>query len=293
MAGAIGADVDQLRSLAKQFTRSADQLQQSSTGLSKMIGNAAFWRGNDATMFRSQWQSHSRTSINAAAKTLRAAADVLIRNADEQDQASAAGGGSISSATSSAGRAVAPGTSEVHSAAQNGSNNGGGQTPASSQGGPGVAEPQGGGRDAYLKQVGAPDGHNDGMGAFAGQCTSWAAWRRKELGLPWRVNAGTGTGNGGEMAGRMGGTASTPPSLGAIVSEPGSPGHVMIVEEIYPDGSFRVSEMNVVPPGSTTYTPVAGTVRTDRVWHSNADGTYTFNGNKEYKGKTTPLVIAP
>ncbi|WP_131813870.1 WXG100 family type VII secretion target [Mycolicibacter kumamotonensis] len=91
MAGAIGADVDQLRSLAKQFTQSADRLEQASSGLGRVIGAAAYWRGNDANQFRTQWRSQSTPSITAAVKTLRTAAEALAHNADEQDQASAAG----------------------------------------------------------------------------------------------------------------------------------------------------------------------------------------------------------
>jgi surface antigen len=58
-------------------------------------------------------------------------------------------------------------------------------------------------------------------------------------------------GNGWELAANNGGSASTPPSLGAMASYGTAKdyGHVMIVEEIVrsPDGGvrFRVSEMNV------------------------------------------------
>lgn len=103
MAGAIGADVEQLRSLAKRFTTSADRLQQSSSGLSGAITNAAFWRGNDADQFRAQWRSQSNPSIATVVKSLRSAADALIRNADEQDRASGAGGGGTGAAGTTAG----------------------------------------------------------------------------------------------------------------------------------------------------------------------------------------------
>lgn len=289
MARMVGADVDQLRALARRFTASADKLQHSSNGLSSAVTNAAFWRGNDAERFRTQWRSHSNPLIVAVVKALHSAADALIRNADEQDQASAAGGGSTGGTTSGTGGTSAPGAAGGHSAAQGGSNSGGGQAPTPSKGASGVTEPQSGGRDAYLKQVGAADNHPDGMGAFAGQCTSWAAFRRKELGLPWPHP----TGNGGEMAGKMGGTATTPPSLGAIVSDPAG-GHVMIVEETYPDGSFRVSEMNVVPLGEQkNFNPVLGAMRTDRIWRPNADGTYTSDKAPGYlKSSPKRLVIA-
>lgn len=93
MAAAIGADVEQLRALAKQFTASAEKLQRSSSGLTNFVGNATYWRGIDADRFRTQWRSQSVPSISAVVTSLRTAAEALASNANEQDQASAAGGG--------------------------------------------------------------------------------------------------------------------------------------------------------------------------------------------------------
>ena len=84
------------------------------------------------------------------------------------------------------------------------------------------------------------------------QCTSWADFRRRQLNMSPPPVA-----NGGKMAT----DSSLPPTLGAVVcygpGTEGKEGHVMIVEEIYADGSFRVSEMN--QDGK-------GLFRTDRIW---------------------------
>lgn len=82
------------------------------------------------------------------------------------------------------------------------------------------------------------------------QCTWWAYTRRKQLGLP----VGTKFGNGNmwaDSARKLGyWVDNTPRMVGDIMvfqgGQAGSSyqyGHVAIVEEIYPDGSVRVSEM--------------------------------------------------
>ena len=82
---------------------------------------------------------------------------------------------------------------------------------------------------------GAPGGENQY------QCVSWAWFRLRELGYQGpQVQA-----DGGEMAAKMGGTTTTLPHLGAVISYPG---HVMIAESVTKsaDGHLQVvvSEMN-------------------------------------------------
>jgi hypothetical protein len=88
-----GADVAQLRAVAAQFTQGATALESSAKALHSLIGGVGLWRGPDADRFRSEWTSVSARSITAAVGSLRTAADQLRRNADQQDQASAASGG--------------------------------------------------------------------------------------------------------------------------------------------------------------------------------------------------------
>lgn len=101
--GVVGADAEQLRATAAQFSQAADRLQGSLKGLSSYVSNAGFWRGPDSERFRSDWNGQAVYSINAAVEALRNGAEVLRRNADEQEQASradrggASGGGSANS----------------------------------------------------------------------------------------------------------------------------------------------------------------------------------------------------
>lgn len=87
-----GADVAQLRTLAQQFDRQAQQLDAHRMTVGNAIQISA-WRGPVAVRFRHQWDSDYSRRVHGAAQRLRTAAIDLRRNADEQDRASAAGGG--------------------------------------------------------------------------------------------------------------------------------------------------------------------------------------------------------
>lgn len=96
-----GADADQLRTAATQFSKGASALESSAKTLHSLIGTTTQWRGPDADRFRSQWSSTSARTITAAVNALREAADILRRNATEQEKASAASGGSLGGASAS------------------------------------------------------------------------------------------------------------------------------------------------------------------------------------------------
>lgn len=98
----IGADPDQLRTTANQFVQAADRLQGSLKGLNSFVSNAAIWHGPDSERFRSEWNGQSVFALNAAISALRAGAEVLQRNADEQENASRAEGGSGSGGATAA-----------------------------------------------------------------------------------------------------------------------------------------------------------------------------------------------
>ena len=94
MAGTLwGADVDQLRTLAQQFSKIADLLQQQSTQLSSQINNNPAWKGADAQRFRSDWNSNHRTLLQQTVTRLQQESKVLLKNADEQEKASTDGSG--------------------------------------------------------------------------------------------------------------------------------------------------------------------------------------------------------
>ncbi|WHP58259.1 WXG100 family type VII secretion target [Arthrobacter sp. KFRI-F3372] len=93
MAGNLwGADVDQLRTLARQFSKTADLLLQQSTQLSGQINNTPAWKGQDAEHFRSDWNGSHRALLQKTAARLKQESKLLLTNAEEQDKASSTGG---------------------------------------------------------------------------------------------------------------------------------------------------------------------------------------------------------
>ena len=94
MAGTLwGADVEQLRTLAQHFSKTADLLQQQSTQLSSQINNNPAWKGADAQRFRSDWNTSHRTLLQQTVLRLQQESKVLLQNADEQENASTTGTG--------------------------------------------------------------------------------------------------------------------------------------------------------------------------------------------------------
>lgn len=87
-----GADVAQLRTLAKQFSTSADMLLQQSTQLTSQINNNPAWKGQDAARFRSEWNGGHKNLLQKTALQLQRVSKVLLSNADQQEQASSVGG---------------------------------------------------------------------------------------------------------------------------------------------------------------------------------------------------------
>jgi surface antigen len=78
-----------------------------------------------------------------------------------------------------------------------------------------------------------------------GYCTFWAAQRRIEVGKPIPNNWGdahdwdTGARKAGYLVDHM------PAKYAIMQTDAGDLGHVAFVEEVGPDGSWKVSEMNV------------------------------------------------
>jgi hypothetical protein len=78
--------------LAQQFGTTAQLLLQHSAQLSSHINNNPSWRGEDAEHFRSDWNSTHRMLLQQTASRLKQESKLLLKNADEQDQASQHGG---------------------------------------------------------------------------------------------------------------------------------------------------------------------------------------------------------
>ena len=92
MAGKYGADVEQLRNLARQMSSASGQLESSRLTVGNQIKISA-WIGPFATSFKFQWESEHSMRIAAVVRVLEDNAAQLRKNADEQESASAADGG--------------------------------------------------------------------------------------------------------------------------------------------------------------------------------------------------------
>ena len=97
VAGLYGADITQLRSLAKDFQRASQVLQLQGKTLSNLIGSSAAWTGNDANSFKEEWNSSHRKTLLAASQLLEKGSKELRANADDQERASTSGAGGTGS----------------------------------------------------------------------------------------------------------------------------------------------------------------------------------------------------
>ena len=88
MAGFYGADISQLRSLAGTMGKAADAINLQSVQLTNVINSNRSWTGQDATHFKSDWNSKHRQSLVQAATMLRSSAKELREQASQQEFAS-------------------------------------------------------------------------------------------------------------------------------------------------------------------------------------------------------------
>ncbi|GAA2405815.1 CHAP domain-containing protein [Mycolicibacterium llatzerense] len=265
----LGMDADLVEQAGRQLKSQAASIQSLVAQLDRTVnGLTSIWQGQDATQFVTQWWPQHKKSLQAAQQHVDGLGQSALNNASEQRQAS--GGGSGGAVTSAA-PAHAAGPAGSSGASVTGGVKAGQSTPGELPKWNESAYRQFESQNRYY----APGNYYiDANGKAVDNCTAWAAWRREELGLS------APSGNGGEMAGKVGGTTSTPPTLGALVSDttPGY-GHVMVVEQINPDGSFRVSETNYNGSSSIHM----------RTWAPLADGTWKCKED----GQVRDLVIAP
>ena len=101
------------------------------------------------------------------------------------------------------------------------------------------------------------------------QCTSYSAWKLYSEGYEAPVGYGDAT-NWDEAAKADGIKTSSKPKVGAIALWNGAEGHVAYVEEIYDDGSVRISEYNAVPALKGKYS--------ERIIHPGDPATYIYFG---------------
>ncbi|SDH46349.1 hypothetical protein SAMN04488693_101315 [Arthrobacter subterraneus] len=88
MTGTLGANPDQLRSLAQHCGTGAQSLLDISAGVSAVINNPGFWKGSDADRTRQQWNTVLRLQILSASASLDRAKSELLEQAADQERTS-------------------------------------------------------------------------------------------------------------------------------------------------------------------------------------------------------------
>ncbi|MFI2704823.1 WXG100 family type VII secretion target [Cellulosimicrobium composti] len=92
MSGMWGADVTELRRLARSLQSASDQLVSTTSEVSGLVEAAGRWQGGDADQFRSEWTGTSVALLRGVSQTLSQASEAVLRNADEQFMTSTEGG---------------------------------------------------------------------------------------------------------------------------------------------------------------------------------------------------------
>ncbi|WP_285243763.1 hypothetical protein [Pseudarthrobacter sp. fls2-241-R2A-127] len=93
-----GADISQLRALAKAADQAASLLSSRAGTLHSQIQSAP-WKGRDGERFRQEWSGSHRPSLDKVVASLRENSKILMRQADEQEKASTAGSGGSGTST--------------------------------------------------------------------------------------------------------------------------------------------------------------------------------------------------
>ena len=90
MAIQQGANVAELRGVAKQFNAKASEVEQIKNNLNGLINNniPANWAGRDAEQFKNEWQAEGMKSLAKLIEQLRDAAKTMNTNATAQEQTS-------------------------------------------------------------------------------------------------------------------------------------------------------------------------------------------------------------
>ena len=79
----LGADVDQLDSLATRFNNVADEIDGMVNQLGSQI-HSAWWQGTDADRFRSDWDGQYRSNLQTVSNRLRDTAGIVTQQANQQ-----------------------------------------------------------------------------------------------------------------------------------------------------------------------------------------------------------------
>ncbi len=271
-----GMNVTEVEALGQRLqTNYAEGVRSLVREVENIVGSTSTkWVGADADRFRSWWPE-KKSKMLAMADDLHGFGQSALNNASEQRTASgegpAGGGGFIPLP----GWLMNPGQPDLVPTGGDRIAPFDGKLPGSDRS---VAEVAAAYKENYI-DYGLRAQGADG-GEYEYQCVSWAWFRMRELGF----NGEQLYGNGKDVAGALGGTTSTVPEPGAVLSwDYGDAyGHVVIAEEVTQnaDGSLsvRVSEMNTGSDGSDANDGNPEEYKAERVLTRNSDGSWVDGG---------------
>jgi surface antigen/uncharacterized protein YukE len=273
----LGMDADQVENAGRSLKDRAAAIDSIVAGIDKVVKSLpSIWEGSDSQKFVEVWWPDHRKQLVAASVSVEGLGQSALNNASEQRNASGSGSSSVT-----------PGiwADRAHDLPGNQAGPDGSYQSGTAHAGDGSLPPGGGTaeyrafRDLTQEWNPAKGWYQDKNGNVVDNCTSWADFRREEI----DPSLALAHGNGGQMAGNLGGSTTTPATLGALASyyPSDSPqfGHVMVVEEIKSPGVIRVSEMNYAGSSDVHY----------RDWTQGTDGLWRAGG----KGTGYPLVFSP
>jgi surface antigen/uncharacterized protein YukE len=266
MATFEGLDVQVVQQQGNALKLQAQQLDSIVNNINGLVAHLTqVWQGHDAQTFAGWWQQQHRPALTAASQAISGLGQSALNNASEQSHASSASGASSSlGAVATAGIAAGGAVIGAAAAGAVAATAAGATIPAASL----AAYKAGAGLHASSADwaQGSPaNGMADKFNEAANNCTSWADFRREQMGLP------VVHGNGKEMASNAGLVPGGVPQVGSLVSDTaGSYGHVMVVEQVVDatPGHLKmvISEMNYNGNGAFS---------SNSVLTENANGSWT------------------
>ena len=283
MSNLTGMDVDEVQRLAADLERQAATLDHIVASINNLVAHGSpIWSGPDFHQFQEWWSSKYRLSMQSVTDSVRGLGQSAKNNA--KDQVSASGGAHVTGPVHGGHThtpPIAPIAPVPPTPVQ------GGELPGSHRTWEQVQQDYAG----NAKWLGS---YGPG-GAYEYQCTAWANNRWHELGYTGPPIGG----DGHQMASNVGGSVDTVPHSGAMASTGGGYNHVMIAEEISPDGNhIRFSEMNTgTGPGGAALHDGGETWQKGEAQEFKGDSWFTKQPDLSWhrdgsRGGSMPLIFA-
>lgn len=87
MAGMIGMNIEEVRTLSRQLQQASEQVKQLQSQLTSKLSGTT-WVGQDQARFKSEWDGTHSTNLRNVAEALAQASQAAQQNANEQEQIS-------------------------------------------------------------------------------------------------------------------------------------------------------------------------------------------------------------